>query len=155
MDKIRNLQETIYNEKQDIKALEKELNFRKGILRTHERALERMLTPQEYSPVLKEKASPQASQEQETPNSTSRERITLDNWYNLGIEAGDKVEIVISSDSDFSDNSMQKVLRVEDRTYSGNFILELDSDKDGENNWYHVFDDDEIYLIRTPEGSLK
>jgi len=155
MKQITNLQETIYNDKLAVEKLEKQLHFAKGILKTHEQALERLLSPVEYLPVEKEKSSPQSIEKQETPKETTiveKERITLENWKDLGIGVGDEVEIVVSGDK----GCRKGVYEVEDMEYSdyeGDLFLDLG------HKWYEYNRDgefkDELYLIRTEKGSLK
>ena len=149
MDKIYNLQKTIYNDKMAIKEIERELAFRKSILSAHEKALERALSPKEYSPVLEKKSPQSITEKQQTP----KERITLENWKSLGIEVGDQVEIVVSGDGNFMDDCLCGVVDVEDLTYNHHLFLKLSSLLGNSWGWYESTNYDEIYLIRTPSGS--
>jgi len=170
MKQITNLQETIYNDKLaveeinlKIKTLEKQLHFAKGILSAHEKALERMLSPEEYSPCLVEKVPQSITEKLETPTnkvSSNRVRITLENWKDLGIKVGDEVEIVVSGDADFymDEGNVVDVLDVESTLFNGTTFLRLSCRKHRPGSWYHYernCDESEIYLIRTKEGSLK
>ena len=145
MDKIYNLQETIYNDKMAIKEIERELAFRKSILSAHEKALERTLSPKEYSPFSEEKSPQSVTEKQETP----KERITLENWKSLGIETWDKVEIVVTNDWEFKNGSIKEITDVETLDFDECCFLELES------VWYKAdnYGKDEIYLIRTKDGS--
>lgn len=154
MDKIYNLQETIYNDKIAVKEIERELVFRKSILSAHEKALERLLSPKEYSPVLEKKVPQSITEKQETSKEDTivdKERITWDNWTSLGIEVGDQVEIVVTNDWEFENGSTKEITGVEDTDYEEECcFLEL------EGVWYEAdknYNRDEIYLIRTKDGS--
>lgn len=152
MDKIYNLQETIYNDKMAVKEIERELTFRKSILSAHEKALESMLSPKEYSPVLDKKVPQSITEKQETSkedNIVEKERITFENWTSLGVEVGDQVEIVVSNDREFINGDIKEITSVEDDHFDGYCFLKL------EGVWYEAdkYCRDEIYLIRTKDGS--
>lgn len=90
MNQIYNLQQTIYEEEQEIILLKKQLLHREGVLKSHRQALGRLLSPSEYSPYSKEKASLQASQEElEVLEDTGGklERITPENFEDLDMKA--------------------------------------------------------------------
>jgi len=152
MNKIYNLQETIYNDKMAVKEIERELAFRKSILSAHEKALERMLSPKEYSPVLEKKVPQSITEKQKTHKDDTiveKERITYENWKELGIKVGDQVEIVVSGDDDFENGCVYAVTYVESDKYSHPCFLRLGKE------WYDAdeYGKDEIYLIRTKDGS--
>ena len=159
MDKIYNLQETIYNDKTAIKNAEQKLIFLKGILSAHEKALERALSPKEYAPFSEEKPPQSITEKQETPeesNIVKKERITLENWKNLGIKVGDQVEIVVTNDVSFDNGWVGVVRVVEHLDYEGECFLKLTNHLyRGGWDWYEAdkYGRDEIYLIRTKDGS--
>ena len=152
MDKIYNLQKTIYNDKIAIKEIERELAFRKSILSAHEKALERALSPKEYSPFSEEKPLHSVAEKQETP----KERITLENWTSLGIEVGDQVEIVVSGDDDFIDGEVREIIDVERNSYEYSRFIKLTYNNGYSGCWCDYKGngkESEIYLIRTKDGS--
>lgn len=126
MKQIYNLLQTIEDDKQAVAACEKYLHYLKGQLAVHEEALTRITSVS--SPAKED----------------SRVRITQDNWKTLGIEVGDTVEIVVSGDRDFADNSKYTVTELD---YNANqSFLRLNGD------WYYYDlseeDYDELYLIK-------
>ncbi len=88
------------------------------------------------------------------------ERITLENYLYLSIKVGDKVYIAVSGDDDFEDGVMTTVAKFDNSGDISSFLkLTLDSYVCGKwyyyDKYYHEeYAIDEIYLIRTPEGSL-
>lgn len=97
---------------------------------------------------------------QEDKPTSNYTRITMDNYLSLGIEVGDEVEIVVSGDDDFRDGTTTTVGGF-DACEGISTFLRLTPDKLMEEDWYcydsnsHGEDAiDELYLIRTPEGSL-
>ena len=163
MNQIYNLAQTIAADKDTITKLEKHLLNAKNILAAHENAMERLTTVphviisdksanlakcsvQEGKPVLRPEA-----------NYT---RITMDNHLELGIAVGDEVYIAVSGDNDFSDGTTTTVVGF-DGSVGVSTFLRLTPDKHMEDDWYCYDSDyseelaiDELYLIRTPEGSL-
>lgn len=141
MKQIYNLLETIKDDKERVEACEKHLRYLKGQLSVHEDALKRITSiPEGQS--LKGIAS----------SKDNRVRITQDNWKSLGIEVGDTVEIVVSGDADFEDNSKCQVSLLNlDATYS---FMELVDHENIFRDWYCYNRDeqgeDELYLIKQP-----
>ena len=92
-------------------------------------------TPSVQSPSEQDKSSEDAP----------LERITLENWKSLGIEVGDKVDVV-------------SVYPHASEIYSITDIKDLDYEDEGfialDESWWWYEDGDEVYLIRTKEGSL-
>lgn len=90
------------------------------------------------------------SEDEKTSENDSLERITYENWKSLGIKVGDRVKVVggkgILEDEYFNDVI---VTDLETSGYGGYDFIELD------NWWIDIKADcDELYLIRTKEGSL-
>ena len=80
------------------------------------------------------------SKQEKTSESGTMERITLENWKSLGIEVGDKVN-VISTHEHIS--GIYSITEVEDLYYDEEGFIELDY------AWWWYEDTDEVYLIRT------
>lgn len=80
------------------------------------------------------------------------ERITLGNWRYLSLEVGDEVYIKLSGDEDFESDSSHAISKLyqDEVGHREECFLKL-SDK-----WYDydISVENELYLIRTPEGSL-
>jgi|TARA_A100001391_G_C5077118_1_gene279425 hypothetical protein len=90
------------------------------------------------------------SGEEKTSENASLERITLENWKSLGIKVGDEVKVV-GGNGILEDEYFDSVLVTDLETlcYEGYDFIELDA------WWVDVETDcDELYLIRTKEGSL-
>ena len=90
------------------------------------------------------------SEDKKTSENDSLERITYENWKSLGIKVCDKVEAVggkgILEDEYFDDVI---VTDLETPCYEGYDFIELDE------WWVDIkLDCDELYLVRTEEGSL-
>lgn len=141
MKQVYNLLETIEQDKLNVEKLKKKLHHAESVLNSHTDALTRLTT------------IPKLSQ----PKVETRERITKENYRDLNIKKGDKVELVKGvyacnekgiqtiDDVDFFDEDLAiEVCHPEEE--QGTYWISLD-DKD-EN------DKLELYLIRTKEGSL-
>ena len=149
MNQIYNLAQTIAADKETIATLEKHLLNAKNILAAHENAMKRLTTVPKVIVSDKGIGAARGLVQEDKP---ARERITMDNYGDLAIAAGDKVDIVVGGDSDFDGGITYKVVSVDYRTK--NTFLELTYDNCTASNWYWYGHSDEIYLIRTPEGSL-
>lgn len=145
MKQLYDLLETIEQDKLHVAKLKKQLHHAESILEAHTAALTRLTTIPELS-------QPNVEKVDYSPAVYTRERITLYNWENLNIKVGDKVEVVVSGDGHFADNSVHMVTGVEDPDYDDYTFMHLDD------SWYFYNDNglekDELYLIRTKEGSL-
>lgn len=156
MNQIYNLAQTIAEDKETIVALEKRLLNAKNILAAHEAAMERLTTVP--SVIVSDNKETPVTVGSTASDSTSvnRERITMENYLELGIEVGDKVDIVFSGDDDFESGTAAEVIGLDLNTDST--FLELRKAGDTYTDWYWYDHNergvDEIYLIRTPEGSL-
>lgn len=143
MKQIYNLLEIIEQDKLHITKLKKQLHTVESVLKAHTAALTRLTTIPELS-------QPKMKKVDYSPAVEVRERITLDNWRALNIKEGDEVEIVVSGDPEFEDNSKHVVTWVE-HSYSKCSGVHLGV------TWYGYNDNekgcDELYLIRTEEGS--
>ena len=160
MNQIYNLSQTISEDKETIATLEKRLLNAKNILAAHESAMERLTTvPNVVVSVNKETLVTVGSTDSEG-TSVNRERITMENYLELGIKVGDKVDIVFSGDDDFYHNTRATVTCFDDAEGISTF-LELTPTSTGGTAWYcydsnslEEYTHDELYLIRTPEGSF-
>ena len=160
MNQIYNLAQTIASDKETIAKLEKHLLYAKNILAAHEAAMGRLTTvPSVIASVNKETPVTVGSTASKGA-SVNRERITMENYLELGIEAGDKVDIVFSGDDDFYHNTRATVTCFDDAEGISTF-LELTPTSTGGTAWYcydsnslEEYTHDELYLIRTPEGSF-
>jgi len=85
------------------------------------------------------------SEQDKSSESGSMERITLENWKSLGIKVGDKVEVVRSHE--FTPDTYT-ITDLEVLYYEDDGFIQLN------NKWWWYKDSDEVYLIRTEEGSL-
>ena len=137
MKQIYDLIQTIQEDKDAVVKCEKQLHYLKSVLSAHENALERLTNV----PTLKENKD----------TSEKRVRITRENWKDLGIEVGDKVEIVVSGDDDFKEG-VYRVAALEPRYYyTGTLFMRLDNDP-YHNPWYDYNANneynDELYLIK-------
>lgn len=145
MKQIYNLLETIEQDKLHIAKLKKQLHYAESVLEAHTEVLTRLTTIPKLS-------QPKVQKVDYIPTVDTRERITLDNWRGLNIKVGDKVEIVVSGDEGFADNSEYLVTSIEYEDYYGIAFMELG------HCWYYYNNNeqhnDELYLIRTEEGSL-
>ena len=97
-------------------------------------------------PVTGDNTSPVQSPSEQDKSSESEpmERITLENWKSLGIKVGDKVKVV-NADRDISDG-VYNIQWIDDCSFCLPFELE---DVFIGPDWC-----EELYLIRTKEGSL-
>lgn len=144
MKQVYNLLETIEQDKEAVAKLKKQLHHAESILEAHTAALIRLTTIPELS-------QPKVGKVDYSPAVETRERITLDNWKQLKMEEGDKVEIVVSGDPDLE----EEVYTIDALDYQqgDNSFLGIEG-----NGWYCYNrdgeDKDELYLIRTEEGSL-
>jgi len=84
-------------------------------------------------------------EQDKSSESGSMERITLENWKSLGIEVGDKVKVVESRSFTLD---IYTITAIEDELYFGTAFIELID------IWWWYEDEDEVYLIRTEEGSF-
>lgn len=145
MKQLYNLLETIEQDKSHVANLKKQLHHAESILEAHTAALTRLTTIPKLS-------QPEVEKVDYSPAVDTRERITLDNWEDLNIKVGDEVEVVISGDVDFENNSEYGVTNVEHNDYNGIAFMGLGC------SWYYYNSkeqhNDELYLIRTEEGSL-
>lgn len=159
MNQIYNLSQTISEDKEIVAALENRLLNAKNILAAHEQAMERLTTiPNVIVSDNKETLTTVCSTASESVP-VKRERITLENYWDLGIEIGDQVEIVVSGDMDFTCGSTHEISDILTKDYiidghREECILQLQRCRG--NCWYDYDVDNthELYLIRTPEGSL-
>lgn len=163
MNQIYNLAQTIAADKDAITKLEKHLLNAKSILTAHENAMERLTTIP--SVIVSDKgigaARGSVQADKVSPQPTSNyTRITMDNYLSLGIEVGDEVEIVVSGDNDFRDGTTTTVVEF-DGCWGISTFLKLTPDRHSGVEWYCYDSDsreegsiDELYLIRTPQGSL-
>ena len=88
------------------------------------------------------------SEEEKTSENVSLERITLENWKDLGIKVGDKVKFEKVHDIDVGIDTYE-ITDLEPLTYDGTAFIELE-----EAQWWGYDSRDVVYLIRTQEGSL-
>lgn len=140
MKQVYDLMETIEQDKDVVATLERRLHNARGILEAHTEALGRLTTAPMQSPAIVEKVA------QGTPEET-RERITRDNWEELGIREGDEVDIVFCSDASLCKGT-HTITDVEWLCYGGDVFLEAGD------RWLWFRPDTEVYLIRTEDGSL-
>ena len=153
MKQIYDLQQTIREDEQLVAKLQKQLHFAQGVLNVHRNALTRLLTLPKETPYQAEKVSENVAPLQKgVANKPVRERITLENWKTLGVAVGDKVEVVVSSDGYF-DEGVYVVCEVSPLDYDGTLPFRMYTNYD--EYWFNMWHENEIYLIRTPEGSLK
>lgn len=156
MNQIYNLSQTISEDKEIVAALEKRLLNAKNILAAHEAAMERLTTvPNVIASVNKETPVTVGSTASES-TSVNRERITYENSKQLGIMEGDNVDVVINGDPDEDFNSVYKV---KETSFSDQLkpVTPFYLYREDQEGWYefdHCNDESELYLIRTPEGSL-
>lgn len=153
MNQIYNLAQTIAADKETITTLEKHLLNAKSILAAHENAMERITTVPNVIVSDRGIAAARGLVQEDKP---VRERITQENYLELGIEVGDEVNIVFSGDKDFESGTIVEVIGLDFNTDST--FLELRKAGDTYTDWYWYDHNeegvDELYLIRTPEGSL-
>lgn len=156
MNQIYNLSQTISEDKEIVAALEKRLLNAKNILAAHEAAMERLTTvPSVIASVNKETPVTVGSTASES-TSVNRERITYENSKQLGIMEGDNVDVVINGDPDEYFNGVYKI---KETSFSDQLkpVTPFYLYREDQEGWYE-FDDcndeSELYLIRTPEGSL-
>lgn len=159
MNQIYNLAQTIAADKETITKLEKHLLNAKSILVAHENAMERLTTVPSVIVSEKGLGAARGAVQEDKPTSNYT-RITMDNYLSLGIEVGDEVEIVVSGDSDFRNGTTTTVVEFDAGEGISTF-LRLTPDIYSvvkwycyDNNRYEEDSIDEIYLIRTPQGSL-
>lgn len=145
MKQVYNLLETIEQDKEAVAKLKKQLHHAESILEAHTAALTRLTTTPKLS-------QPNVEKVDYSPAVETRERITLDNWKALGIKEGDEVEIVVSG-SEYTEEGVYEIDALDYRTFEGDDFLGLE-----DHGWYLYNQDtqgrDELYLIRTEEGSL-
>ena len=160
MNQIYNLAQTISEDKEIIAALEKQLLNAKSILAAHEAAMERLTTVPSCIASVNKETSVTVDYTAYESTSVNRERITMENYLELGIKVGDKVDIVSSGDDYFYHNTRATVTCFDDAEDISTF-LELTPTRTGGTDWYcydsNALEDyavDKLYLIRTPEGSL-
>lgn len=148
MDQIYNLAQTIASDKETIAKLEKHLLNAKSILAAHEDAMKRLTTVPNVIVLVNKETPVTVGSTASKGASVNRERITYENNTYLGIMEGDKVDVVVNGDPDVDFKGVYDVTELSD---SGITPFRLRGD------WYE-FDDyndeSELYLIRTPEGSL-
>lgn len=148
MDQIYNLAQTIASDKETIAKLEKHLLNAKSILAAHEDAIKRLTTVPNVIVLVNKETPVTVGSTASKGASVNRERITYENNTYLGIMEGDKVDVVVNGDPDVDFKGVYDVTELSD---SGITPFRLRGD------WYE-FDDyndeSELYLIRTPEGSL-
>lgn len=157
MKQIYDLQQTIREDEQLVAQLQKQLHFAQGILNAHRNALTRLLPLPKETPYQTEKVAESVALLQEgVGREPVKQCITLENWKTLGIDVGDKVEIVVSGSVSFGSGVLY-VSGVEEKSYDSGAFLCLTKDNCYA-HWYYYNDnklyEDELYLIRTPEGSL-
>ena len=99
-------------------------------------------------PVTGDNSSPvqSPSEQEKTSESEPVERITLENWKSLGIKVGDKVRVV--SAYVYEELGIYTISNIEDLCYDHTCFIKL------ADIWWWYEDGDEVYLIRTKEGSL-
>tara|TARA_R110002012_G_scaffold49804_4_gene128809 strand:+ start:478 stop:933 length:456 start_codon:yes stop_codon:yes gene_type:complete len=148
MNQIYNLSQTISEDKEIVAALEKQLLNAKSILAAHEDAMKRLTTVPNVIASVNKETSVTVGSTVSKGASVNRERITYENNTYLDIMEGDKVDVVVNGDPDVDFKGVYDVTELSD---SGITPFRLRGD------WYE-FDDcndeSELYLIRTPEGSL-
>lgn len=140
MKQVYDLMETIKQDKEVVATLERRLHNAKGILEAHTEALGRLTTIPMQAPIVVEKVSQVAAE-------GARERITRDNWEELGIREDDEVDIVYCSDASLC-KVIHTITDVECPRYKGAAFLKVGD------QWLWFHPDTEMYLIRTKEGSL-
>lgn len=155
MNQIYHLAQTIASDKETIATLEKRLLNAKNILAAHEAAMERLTTaPSMIASVNKETPVTVGSTASES-TSVNRERITYENSKQLNIMEGDNVDVVINGDPDEDFNGVYNVTETSVSRITPFYLYREGQKRQG--GWYE-FDDcndeSELYLIRTPEGSL-
>lgn len=156
MNQIYNLAKTISEDKEIVAALEKQLSNAKNILAAHEAAMERLTTvPSVIASVNKETPVTVGSTAYES-TSVNRERITYENSKQLGIMEGDNVDVVINGDPEEDFNGVYKV---KETSFSDQLkpVTPFYLYREDQRGWYefdNCNDESELYLIRTPEGSL-
>ncbi len=167
MNQIYNLAQTIAADKETIVKLEKHLLNAKNILAAHENAMENAMERITTVPsvIVSDKgigAARGAVQEATPIQESNYTIITLDNYWELDIQIGDKIDVILSGDVDFNSGGsfiVEDVLTKEylegDHRYTCLFKLERNL-MCLYASWYDYdpAKDHELYLIRTPEGSL-
>jgi len=146
MKQVYNLLETIEQDKEVVAKLKKQLHHAESILEAHTVALSRLTTIPKLS-------QPKLKKVDYSPAVEARERITKENWKQLKMKEGDKVEIVNSTDEEFT-RGAYLVTNLEDHMYSETLFVELDGIWYDYGRFRSVYGEDELYLIRTKEGSL-
>lgn len=156
MNQIYNLAQTIAADKETITTLEKHLLNAKNILAAHENAMERLTTVPNVV-VSDNKVTPATVSSTASGDvSCERERITYNNSKQLGIEEGDRVEVVINGDPDEDFKGVYEITETSFIT-SPPAVTPFYLYREGQEGWYEFDecnDESELYLIRTPEGSL-
>lgn len=146
MKQVYNLLETIEQDKEVVAKLEKQLHHAESVLEAHTAALTRLTT-------IPNLLQPEVKKVDCSPAVKTRERITQENWKQLGMREGDKVKIVVTGDEDFEQGVVYLISAIEDIHYEDKAFLKL-----GKHDWYFYNCDekynDKLYLIRTEEGSL-
>lgn len=151
MKQIYDLLQTIEDDKAQVAKLKRQLHNAESILEAHTAALTRLTTISELSQSEVEKSSFSAVQ-----GLIGKERMTMDNILDLGIEVGDTIEIVKSGDNDFEDGQRCVVQELDLDETNMPFILY--PTKKGGANWYDFKDtcskpeDHELYLIKSQEN---
>tara|TARA_R100000951_G_scaffold95404_1_gene84414 strand:+ start:859 stop:1299 length:441 start_codon:yes stop_codon:yes gene_type:complete len=144
MKQVYNLLETIEQDKEAVAKLKKQLHHAESVLEAHTAALTRLTTIPKLPQPKVEKVDYSSAVE-------TRECITPDNWRSLDIQEGDKVEIVVSGSENADKGDIYTIDALDYDDTCGFLGLEG-------NSWYWYNNDnqnnDEIYLIRTKEGSL-
>lgn len=151
MNQIYNLLQTIEDDKAQVAKLKRQLHNAESILEAHTAALTRLTTIPELTQPEMEKSPFSAAQ-----GSTGRVRVTMEKVLDLGIEAGDTIEIVRSGDGDFDNGQVCVVQEIDPDEV--NMYFKLHPTKMGGVNWYDFTSnnsqpcDHELYLIKPQES---
>ena len=151
MKQVYNLLQTIEDDKSQVAKLKRQLHNAESILEAHTAALIRLTTIPELSQSEVEKSPLSAAQ-----GLTGRIRVTMDNVLDLGIEVGDTIEIVRSSDKDFEDGQICVIQEIDPDEQ--NMYFRLHPSRTGVTNWYDFKygysqpEDHELYLIKSQEN---
>ena len=152
MKQIYNLLQTIEDDKVQVAKLKRQLHNAESVSEAHTAALTRLTTIPKLSQTKEEKSPFSTAQ-----GFSNKVRITMDNVLDLGIEAGDTIEIVRTADEDFEDGQQCVVQEIDPNEV--NMYFKLYPNRRGGTDWYD-FEyngsqprDHELYLIKSQENN--
>ena len=150
MKQVYNLLETIEQDKEAVAKLKKQLHHAESILEAHTAALTRLTTIPKISQPKVDKIDYSHAVE-------TIERITKENYRDLNMQKGDKVELVKGIYA-CNEEGIQTVEGVD--FFDEDLAIEVCYPEEEHGTYWISLDDEdendklELYLIRTKEGSL-